>query len=219
MSAPHSSPLSITTSIPVEVTGISKPEQEVLASIMADIKRGLDATLRAARAWVELPEKTRARIVEQTRPSLRDFWTRLQDIGEGRVHPQLATVSGLPARYLGRLPILEQERYLREGIPVASLRGKDFRLVDVATMSEEQRKQVFKAAGSGLAVRSVDEQRSWLADQAARKVLEKERLAGLKKVDRVGWMVTGGKVFVKPERVKNGLTRRDVETMLKDLKE
>lgn len=207
----------ITTILPVEVTGISKPEQEVLHAILADIKRGLDATLRAARAWVELPERTRSRIVEQTRPTLRDFWDRLEKIGAGVVHPLLATVDGLPARYLGRLPLEDQERYLREGIPVASLRGKDFRLVDVSTMSEDQRKQVFKAAGAGLAVRTVDEQRSWLADKAARRVLEKERLAGLKTVDRVGWSVRGGKVYVKAARVESGLTKRDLETMLKDL--
>lgn len=207
----------ITTTIPADVTGLSRTEQELLASIMQDVKRGLDAIMRAARTWMELSEKARGRIVEQTRPSLRDFWTKLERVGAGELHPQLATVSGLAARYLGKLPIEEQERYLRDGIPVASLRNKDFRLVDVVLMTEEQRKQVFRASGQGVAVRSVEEQRAWLADQAARRVLQREKLAGLKTVDRVGWSVRSGKVFVKASRVETGLTRRDLETMLKDL--
>ena len=103
----------ITTSIPAEVTGLSKAEQELLASIMQDVKRGLDAIMRAARTWMELSEKARGRIVEQTRPSLRDFWTKLERVGAGELHPQLATVSGLAARYLGKLPIEEQERLTR----------------------------------------------------------------------------------------------------------
>jgi len=209
----------ITTSIPVEVTGLSKAEQELLNSIMADIKRGLDATLRAARTWLDLPERARARVVEQTRPHLRDFWAKLERVGEGSLHPQLATMGGLAGRYLGKLGIVEQELYLREGIPVVVVRGRgyDSKLVDVAVMSEEQRKQVFKAAGAGCAVRSLEEQKHWLADQAARRLLKAEAKAGLKKVDRVGWSVERGRVFVKPGRVKEGLTRRDLETMRRDL--
>lgn len=213
------STLTITTNIPVEVTGLSKAEQETLASIMADIKRGLDATLRAARAWAELPPKAREKIVEQTRPHLRDFWTKLDRVGAGELHPQLATVSGLAERYLGKMAIEEQERYLRDGIPVATLRSKsDFRLVDVVSMTKEQRQQVFKTAGGVVAVRTVEEQRSWLADQAAKRLLAKEAAERLKKVDRVGWSVQGGRVFVKPARVEAGLTKRDLEVMLKDLK-
>lgn len=210
----------ITTSIPVEVTGLSRPEQEVLVEIMADIKKSLDGIRRAAAKWVELPERARAKIVEQTRPSLRDFWAKLERVGSGMLHPQLATVSGLAARYLGKLGIEEQERFLRDGIPVVEVkRGKyDARLLDVVMMSEEQRKQVFRASGQSVAVRTEEEQRVWLADQAAKRLLRQEAADRLKKVDRVGWSVQGGKVFVKAARVESGLTLRDLETMLKDLK-
>ena len=210
----------ITTTIPVEVTGLSRPEQEVLVEIMADIKRSLDGIRKAAARWVELPEKARAKIVEQTRPSLRDFWAKLERVGAGALHPQLATVSGLAARYLGKLGIEEQERFLRDGIPVVEVkRGKyDARLLDVVMMSEEQRKQVFRASGQSVAVRTEEEQRVWLADQAAKRLLRQEAADRLKKVDRVGWSVQGGKVFVKAARVESGLTLRDLETMLKDLK-
>ena len=211
----------ITTTIPVEVTGLSKAEQDVLLDIMTDVKRSLDGIRRAAARWVELPEKARAKIVEQTRPSLRDFWAKLERVGAGALHPQLATVSGLAARYLGKLGIEEQERFLRDGIPVVEVkrgRNYDTRLLDVVLMSEEQRKQVFRVAGQGCAVGTEEEQKVWLADQAAKRLLRQEAADRLKKVDRVGWSVAGGKVFVKPARVEAGLTLRDLETMLKDLK-
>ncbi|MFZ2281553.1 MAG: hypothetical protein WAW39_27395 [Prosthecobacter sp.] len=215
-----STPNAITTSIPVEVTGLSKTEHEVLLEIMADIKRSLDGIRKAAARWVELPEKARAKIVEQTRPSLRDFWAKLERVGSGMLHPQLATVSGLAAKYLGKLGIEDQERFLREGLPVVEVkRGKyDTRMLDVVMMSEEQRKQVFRVVGQGCAVRTVEEQQAWLADQAAKRLLRQEAADRLKKVDRVGWSVQGGKVFVKPARVEAGLTLRDLETMMKDLK-
>lgn len=209
----------MTTTIPVEVTGLSKAEHEVLESIMGHVKASLDGIRRAARLWMDLVPKARARIVEQTRPNLRDFWTKLEAVGTGSLHPQLATVSGAAARYLGRLPIDEQERYLRDGLEVVEVRGKkhDVRLVDVVDMDEEQRRQVFRQAGEGVAVRSVEEQKVWLADQAAKKLLREESRSALKRVERVGWKVEGGRVWVKPNRVELGLTRRDLETMLRDL--
>ena len=63
-----------------------------------------------------------------------------------------------------------------------------------------------------------EEQKVWLADQAAKRLLRQEAADRLKKVDRVGWSVAGGRVFVKPARVESGLTLRDLETMLRDLK-
>ena len=41
----------------------------------------------------------------------------------------------------------------------------------------------------------------------------------MKKVERVGWRVEAGKVWVKPDKVETGLTRRDLVTMLRDLGE
>ncbi len=215
-----STSVTITTHIPVEVSGLSAPEQQLLSDIMSDVKRGVDAIRRAAGRWMELSEKARGRIVEQTRPSLRDFWGRLEAVGTGALHPQLATVSSLAGRYLGKLGLEEQELYLREGIEVVTVAGRrhDVRRVDVVLMSEEQRKLVFRTAGNGtVSVRTVEEQKALLADQAAKRVLAAEAAAGLKSVDRVGWAVTGGRVFVKPERVKLGLTKKDLQTMLGDL--
>lgn len=88
----------------------------------------------------------------------------------------------------------------------------------VAEMSEDQRRQVFKVSDSGdVAVRDEEAQKAYFANRAAQLVVEQSRLDGLKKVERVGWKVEAGKVWVKEEKVETGLTRRDLVTMLRDL--
>ena len=210
----------ITTTIPVEVTGLSKAEHDVLDAIMLHIKTSLDGIRRAARLWADLSAKAKTRIVEQTRPNLRDFWVKLEAVGSGALHPQLATVSGLAARFLGKLPLEQQERYLRDGMEVVEVKGRkhDVRLVDVVDLDEFQRRLVFKIGKDGaVSVRTIEEQKTLLADQAAKRLLQEEAKSGLKRVERVGWTIEKGRVWLKPNRVESGLTKRDLETMLRDL--
>ena len=212
----------ITTHMPVEVTGITADQQAVLAEILSDIKLSIDRLARAAKRWVELPEKARRRIIDQTNPSYRDFWAKLDRVGRGELHPQLATVGGTAARLLGKLSLPEQERYLRELVPVVVVKGRgwDVRQVDVAEMSEEQRKQVFKMSSDGVVtVREVEAQKVWLADKAAREIMISEAAESLRKVERQGWRVEKGRVWVKPAAVEAGLTKKQVQQMLKDLGE
>lgn len=199
---------------------LSGSEGQIVEEILTDIKGAQDRLLRAAKKWVNLSERTRGRVIEATPASYREFWSRLDRVGRGELHPQLANVGGLPARYLGRLPVDEQERYLRDLIPVAvTVRNKpDVLLVDVAVMSSRQRAQVFKVAGQTVHVRSVAEQRAWLADQEQRRLAREEMESGLARVERPGrWTVEKGKVWIAPEKVESGLTKRDMLTMLRDL--
>jgi len=143
-------------------------------------------------------------------------------VGEGLLHPQLVMIGGKAAACLGKLPLDDQERYLRERLPVVVRRGRGFdvRLVDVAEMTEDQRRQVFKVADSGaVTVRDEEAQKSYFANRAAQLLVEQERQDGMKRVERVGWSVEGGKVWVKPDKVESGITRRDLLTMLRDLGE
>ena len=99
-------------------------------------------------------------------------------------------------------------------------RGFDTRLVDVAEMTEDQRRQVFKVSDSGaVTVRDEEAQKSYFSNRAAQLLVEQERQDGMKKVERVGWRVEGGKVWVKEDKVESGITRRDLLTMLRDLGE
>lgn len=212
----------LTTMEMPEITGLTVEQRDILAEILRDMQASVDRLAKAARKWVELPEKARARIVEQTNPSFREFWTRLEKVGNGVLHPQLATVGGTAARLLGKLPLDDQDRYLREMLPVVIHKGRgwDVRLVDVGALSEDQRKQVFKLSSDGaVTVREVEAQKVWLADRAAKRVLENAAGAALTRVDRAGWMVEKGRLWVKPSLVENGITRKQLEKMLADLEE
>jgi hypothetical protein len=210
------------TTIEVEIEGISKAEREMLADILNDARLSAERLAKAASKWVSLSVESREKIAAQSNPSLRDFWARLTKVGEGLLHPQLVMIGGKAAACLGKLPLDDQERYLRERLPVVVRRGRGFdvRLVDVAEMTEDQRRQVFKVADSGaVTVRDEEAQKAYFANRAAQLLVERERLDGMKKVERVGWRVEGGKVWVKEDKVESGITRRDLLTMLRDLGE
>lgn len=210
------------TTLEVEIEGITRAEREVLADILNDARLSAERLAKAAGKWVGLAEETREKIVAQSNPSLRDFWARLTRVGVGLLHPQLVMIGGKAAACLGKLPLDDQERYLRERVPVVIRRGRGFdvRLVDVAEMTDEQRRQVFKVSDSGaVAVRDEEAQKAYFANRAAQLLVEREKADAMKKVERVGWRVEGGKVWVKPDKVESGLTRRDVVTMLRDLGE
>lgn len=70
-----------------------------------------------------------------------------------------------------------------------------------------------------MTVRDEEAQKSYFANRAAQLLVEQERQDGMKRVERVGWSVEGGKVWVKPDKVESGITRRDLLTMLRDLGE
>lgn len=88
------------TTLTVEVEGISKREQEVLAEILNDARLSVERLASAARKWVGLPEETREAIVKQTNPSLRDFWGKLTRVGEGLLQDVVAL--GGDTEHLGR---------------------------------------------------------------------------------------------------------------------
>lgn len=210
------------TTLEMEIEGLSKADRDLLADILNDARLSAERLAKAAAKWISLEEGTRVKVVAQCNPSLRDFWGRLTRVGEGLLHPQLVLIGGRAASCLGKLPLDDQERYLRERVPVVVRRGRGFdtKLVDVAEMTEDQRRQVFKVADSGaVAVRDEEAQKSYFSNRAAQLLVERERSEAMKKVERVGWRVEGGKVWVKPDKVESGITRRDLLVMLRDLGE
>jgi len=78
---------------------------------------------------------------------------------------------------------------------------------------------VASASNSAVTVRDEEAQKSYFSNRAAQLLVEQERQDGMKKVERVGWKVEGGKVWVKEDKVESGITRRDLLTMLRDLGE
>lgn len=205
-----------------DVDKLTKGEREALAEILNDARLSAERLARAAQRWVELSQGTRDKIIAGSNPSLREFWDRLTRVGQGLLHPQLVMVGGRAAGFLGRLPMEEQERYLRDRVPVVVHRGRgwDVRMIDVVEMTEDQRRQVFKVADDGaVTVRDEEAQKQYFANRAAQLMVEKSRRDELKKVERTGWSVEGGRVYVKKDKAGEGLTRRDLLTMLRDLGE
>lgn len=208
--------------VPEEVRGLSQDDRAILAEILNDLAKAVEGIRRAALKWVALSGAARRRILAETPPTWRFYLQKLQRVGEGTLHPQLYHAAGLAARYLGRLPLPEQERYLRERIPVVTLDGRgrtDERLMDVEEMDDGERQQVFKTAGDTVVVRTPEEQRAWLEERARRKAeAEARHIGDVDVVRRPGrWRVERGHIYVEPEKAKSGLTLRDVRTMLKDL--
>lgn len=206
----------------VQVDGLTKREQELLADILNDARLSVERLRQAAAKWMELGEETRAKIVQQSGKSLLDFWAKLTRVGSGLLHPQLVLVGGKACTMLGKLPLEDQERYLRDRIPLVVRKGRGFdvRLMDVGELSEEQRKQVFRENDDGsVVVRDEEEQKTYFARKAAALLVEQSKLDSLKKVERTGWRVEQGRVWVKPDKVEDGLTRKDLLIMLKDLGE
>lgn len=52
--------------------------------------------------------------------------------------------------------------------------------------------------------------------RAAKLLLEKQAGESLRRVERAGWVVESGRVWLKPALVENGITRRHLEKMLAD---
>ena len=206
--------------IAVDVDGLTKREQDALFEILNDVRLSVERLRLAAVKWMDLLPASREKIVSGSPGSLKDFWAKLTRVGSGSLHPQLATVGGKAATLLGKLSIEEQEMYLRERMPLVVRKGRVFDLlrVDVAELNEEQRKQVFRENDDGsVVVRSEEEQQVYFSRKKAALLVQAAALDGLKKVDRAGWNVERGRVWVKPEKVEAGLSRKDLLTMLRDL--
>lgn len=194
-------------------------ERSAVEIILKDLNGAYQKIQKAGRKWITLSEETRETVIEATPLGMREIWTKLERVGTGQLHPRLVTAQGIAARYLAKLPLDEQEKHLTDLIEVSIMRGRrpDVIRMDIEAMSNFQRQQVFHASGSSVRIRTIPEQRAWLA--------ERERLEGEKakkeettKITRPGrWTVEGGRVYVASEKIESGLTKRDVADMLRDL--
>lgn len=205
----------------VSLTGVSAEDKAAVTSIFEDLQAAGERIKRAGTRWCRLDESVRQRVLESVPGHWHEFLSRLQRVGEGTLHPQLYAVGGRAAATLGRLPIEAQEVYLRDRIPVAILKdGKPDQIrMDVMQMSDAIRRQVFQATPTGYTVRTIAQQRAWIRQQteavAARKA---KNAASMARITRVGrWVAERGMIFVTPEKAKSGLTRQDVDQIVKDL--
>lgn len=203
--------------------GLNAEDRATVHEILADLGAAADRIRRAGDKWVALSGKTRERVIEAAPPTWRVFLHRLDLVGRQKLHPQLYASVGKAATWLGKLPLAEQDRYLRERIPVVIVQPsgrQDVRLIDIEEMGEAHREQVFKREDDGTVVlRDVPQQKAWLEQRRERQERAEERhLGDLTVIRRPGrWRVEKGKLYPDKGRVESGFTLRDVKMMAKDL--
>lgn len=202
----------------VDLSQIKEEDRKDVESIMADINGAYDRIRRAGKRYITLGDDTKERLRELTPPSMVSIWDRLEQVGVGLLHPQLVIAEGTGAKYLAKLPIDQQEHYLKNRFEIA-IPGNDSLMVDVEEMSLDQRRQVFAVSGESIKVRSLSEQRAWLADQKKKHDIEEERRSKQTKINRPGlWEIKNRKAYIDPDKAESGLTAKEVERIRKDLK-
>lgn len=199
---------------------LSESELATLADIAKDIKGATDKIVSAARRWMELSPETQQKVVDATAGGFKDFWARLTRVGLGQLHPQLAMGTSHAAKMLAHLPLEQQQYYLEHLIPVAITNDKgrqDEMMMAPESMTQEIKNQVFEfKRPSTVKVRSIAEQRAWLLEQKRKEKAKEERQDGMTRIERAGWTLEGGRIFIKPEKLEKGLTKAEVARMLRD---
>lgn len=173
----------------------------------------------AGELFAGIDEAVWAELINEAPAPMRRTLSYVRDVGEGKMIPQLATASGEAAQRLRGLPLEEQSRLWTEPVEMFAP-GRVGRAAKyqrfVTEMDSEEVKRAFARDGSKhWKLRSYEEQKAWVAEQGKEREPEV-----VESVDRPGrWAVRNGKVFLSSAKVAAGLSRKDVELILRDLGE
>jgi len=180
-------------------TQIMERQTESAADYVTAFREALsgavDGIRRAARIYVEAidEEPERAQEFRAACPEIPEgTWATLDKIGRGQVDVRLLMRQGGPHRArIARLPGPMQTRLL-DGEPVDLLLDAgeevDSLKVDVRNVTSEQAAQLF----AGDHIRSVAEQKAWLAEREQRA-----KLAGGDPIETLPYVIQGNKVTFK----------------------
>ena len=195
---------------------MSDDDQAEIKSILVDVSGAYERIQRAGKKWANLDDSTKARVIEATPPALQSVWHNLERVGTGELHPQLVTARGVAARYLSKMDLEDQTKHLTERFELL-LDDGDKVMVDIDSMTSDQRKQIFAKNGSKVKVRSLPEQKAFRIDQTEKEKRrqERERYSTISRPGR--WDIEKGRVTIDPALNAAGLTLRDVKQLLKDL--
>ena len=172
----------------------------------------------AGNLFAGIEEETWLALIEEAPSPMRRTLSYVRAVGEGKMIPQLATASGEAAQRLRALPVVDQLKLWTEPVEMHApgRTGRHAKYMRFVTeMDSEEVKRAFARDGKGWKLRTYDEQRAFENELANRK--DPVVLHG---VDRPGrWAVRNGRVYLAPSKANAGLSRRDVEQILKDLEE
>jgi hypothetical protein len=167
--------------------------------------------------FASIPDSEWLELVGEAPPPMRRTLAYVRAVGEGRMIPELATASGEAVQRLRTLTLEDQGRMWRE--PVAMYApgrvGRHAKYLRFVTeMTREEVVRAFARDGKGWRLRDYDEQRSYEAEMDRREVPEAHG------VDRPGrWAIRNGRVYLAAAKASAGLSRRDIETIWKDLED
>jgi|DEB0MinimDraft_6_1074348.scaffolds.fasta_scaffold06586_4 hypothetical protein len=182
-------------------------ERETVKSVLVNLQRLFDSALKAANQWMTLSPESRLKI-RQMSPQLEDTWDRLDAVGRGDLHPRLVAAPGKTAALMRKMPIDMQTHYLVNKFEVA-LEGGDSMMVDLKNMTLDYKRQVldFDRNAGTVRVRSLAEQRAWLAQQERDRKAKEARQNQMKKEERPGlYRIEKKRGFIDPEKAADGLT-------------
>lgn len=198
--------------------GLPSADKDLLVEINELMARGLDrfagVVVEAARKFMQFSERGREKMRAHPNPQVAGFAAALERVAARELHPRLAMTSGWAARKLALLPFDTQEEVLTRLIPVALPDG-DHINKPVDDLSREETAQVFDSTVSPPTIRTLDEQRAWMA---ARK-LEDQRKARLERSQKL--IVRQGRYRIQGTHffpLKERFSVRELEQVLADLR-
>lgn len=208
------------------VRGLSAGEMAVLDAVNELLQEGIakltEAVKRAARKFMTLEESSREKLRAQSTKAGRDFVDALEKVAAHEMYPDLALETGWAAQHLKKLPIAEQEKWMKEGIPVfLEVKGNskgDTIIRAPRDLSRDEISQVFETSRNPecpVRVLGVDEQRTNVA--AARLVEERaaRREKSTRMVVRAGRFKIEKSIFTP---LKTRFTLRELEEILGEMR-
>lgn len=173
----------------------------------------------AGRLFASIDAAVWATLLEDAPAPMRRTLEHVREVGEGKIIPQLATASGEASVRLRGMSLADQHRLWSSPVEMFAPGrvGKHAKYMRFVTdMTGEEIKRAFEHEGKrNWRLRTYDEQKAWEAEQAA--FTKPEKPSG---VDRPGrWAVRGGKVYISMAKAASGLSKREVQTILKDMEE
>jgi hypothetical protein len=172
-------------------TLMSKKDQAArVGEFLQFLRQGVEMWVKAGEILVKLVEDDPKvfDLILQNDPHINArLLYKLEEIGRRRLHPLLALGGGAGCSALAKLPMSQQERYLKEPVAlvVHTPQGKtDILQVRVQDMTPEQAKQVFDKDR----VRTEGEQKAILMQAVSYAAGQK------KQIKDTPWVIRGGKV-------------------------
>lgn len=200
---------------------LSPDGQKIARQFLAEMAKVGKSIRAMGKLLTEMDETDREKFAAAFPASQREVIGRILLVGMNQMAPEVAMIGGVAGKRLAALPVKDQERYVKELIPVA-IREPDgtrnHRMMDPTTMGSATTKQVFRAAGTFCEVRSLEEQWAYIEEQErAARAKAHRRPSSI--VDRADYRIEGGKFYPKGHLIEEGATARILRKALADMAE